>query len=182
MFGPPRVRPDVALVSFQGGSGDDSPSPRRWPDHLTYLDGRFDFSRALVNQFDAAGLYEALERRSVAMAACFPEAPTREAGRWMARTGARAEWREFSATWVGRMLGAMRSRTILVLGKKASMAMGLEDRWRDTRRDSRGWRAFGRAEIGDSPAVYCQHLSQGWKRQCVQASLAEVRRLIEADD
>lgn len=178
MFGPPMMRPDVALVSFQGGSGDRSPSRRSWPDRLKYLDGRFAFGQALRRQFDAAGLGGVLEKRTVAMAACFPEGPANEAGRWMAKTGARAEWREFSTAWVRRLLGAMHPRAVIVFGMKASGALGLEEAWRDVDSDSRGWRTFGRAEIADSAAVYCQRLSQGWSRQAVQRSLAEVRRIV----
>lgn len=178
MYGPPMVRPDVALVSFQGGGGDDSPSRRTWPGRLLYLDDHFAFGRTLRRQFDDAGLDEVLRERTVAMAACFPEARTSESGRWTSKSGPRAEWREFSSAWVRRMLAAMRPRAVLVFGTKASLALGLEERWRNVEQDSRGWRAFGRATIEDCPAVYCQHLSQGWMRRWVQMSLREVACLV----
>ena len=50
LYGPPMVRPDVALVSFQGGGGDRSPSRRTWPKRLLYLDDAFAFGRALCKQ------------------------------------------------------------------------------------------------------------------------------------
>ena len=178
LYGPPMVRPDLFLLSFQGGAGDDSPSNRIWPEKLLYLDDDFRFGGNLRTQFEAAGLTATLERRSVAMAACFPEAPSSEAGRWMAKTGAKAEWREFSVAWVRRIITATRPRAALVFGKKASEAMGIERAWREERRDARGWRGFGRAEIEGCPAVYCQHLSQGWRKDFVQMSLREVRRLL----
>ena len=91
LFGPPMLRPDVALVSFQGGAGDKTPSPRTWTERLVYLDDKFKFGQALRAQFQAAGLRETLETRTVAMAACFPEAPVSEAGRWCAKQGPNGE-------------------------------------------------------------------------------------------
>lgn len=178
MYGPPMVRPDLALVSFQGGGGDRSPSARSWPEKLLYLDDDFSFGEALRSQFAVAGMLETLERRTVAMASCFPEAPSCEAGRWMRKTGARANWRKFSVAWVRRMLAAMSPRVVLVFGKKASQAMGMEDEWRAEEWDSRRWRGFGRAEIEGCPALYCQHLSQGWTTDYVQMSIREAGRLI----
>ncbi|MYG12318.1 MAG: hypothetical protein F4171_05920 [Gammaproteobacteria bacterium] len=181
MYGPPMVRPDLALVSFQGGAGDDSPSGKRWPKKLLYLDDDFRFGEALRSQFALAEMSETLERRTVAMAACFPEAPQSEANSWMRKTGPKAEWREFSVAWVRQMVAAMRPQVVLVFGKKASEAMGLEGEWRDEERDSsRGWRGFGRTEIEGCPALYCQHLSQGWDGDYVQLSLREAGRLIRA--
>lgn len=182
MYGPPMANPDLMLVSFQGGSGDKSPSKPTWPERFRYLDSKFDFGRALRSQFREAGLYETLEKRTVAMAACFPEAPASESNRWMAKRGPRAEWREFSSNWVRRMVAAMHPRAVLLFGKKASKAVGLDDGWSDETFDSRGWRAFGRAELEGCPTVYCQHLSQGWSRQSVQTSLREVGRIIGAPD
>lgn len=178
MYGPPLVRPDLALVSFQGGGGDLSPSARSWPKKLLYLDDAFSFGCNLRSQFASAGMLETLEQRTVAMAACFPEAPSCEADRWMRKTGTKADWRKFSVTWVKRMLAAMSPRVILVFGKKASQAMGMEDEWCQEERDSRGWRGFGHAEVEGCPALYCQHLSQGWKTEYVQMSIREAGRLI----
>lgn len=182
LYGPPMARADLMLVSFQGGGGDSSPSRLTWPERLLYLDNEFDFGRALRSQFREAGLYETLATRTVAMAACFPEAPASESNRWMAKRGPRADWRAFSSNWVRWMVLAMRPRAVLVFGKKASQAVGLDDRWSDETLDSRGWRAFGRAELEGCPAVYCQHLSQGWGRECVQTSLREVGRIVGATD
>ena len=162
LYGPPMARPDLMLVSFQGGGGDSSPSNPTWPERLRYLDSEFDFGRALRSQFREAGLYETLATRTVAMAACFPEAPAAESNRWLAKHGARADWRAFSSNWVRRMVSAMRPRVVLLFGRKASKTLGLDDRWSDELLDTRGWRAFGRVELEGCPAVYCQHLSQGW--------------------
>ena len=179
-YGPPMVRPDIALVSFQGGAADRSPSRRSWPERLLYLDDTFDFGKVLRDQFAAAGLFETLQERTVAMAACFPEAPTSEAGLWSVKRGPRAEWREFSSSWVRRMLAVMEPRTVLVIGKKASDSLGLSASWNDMiRRKSDGHMVFGRAEIGRCPAVFCHHLSQGWDGPGVQRCLEEVKRIVD---
>ena len=181
MFGPPMVRPDVAIVSFQGGAGDRSPSMRTWPPRLAYLDDEFNFGKVLRHQFRKAGLYETLEHRTVAMAACFPEAPSGEAALWARQTGPRAQWREFSSHWVRRMLRAMRPRVVLVLGKNASMSVDLEGRWRDEkRRDSDRHRVFGRAEIEGCPAIYCHHPSQGLSGPWAQECLADLGRVLRS--
>ncbi|MDE0364793.1 MAG: hypothetical protein OXP09_04395 [Gammaproteobacteria bacterium] len=182
MYGPPMVRPDLAIVSFQGGGGDRTQSARSWPERLLYLDDDFIFGRTLRRQCAEAGLGATLEKRTVAMAACFPEAPSNQAGLWMAKSGARAEWRAFSVSWVRRMLAAMSPRSVVVFGTKASRAMEMEGDWRDEQRDARSWRTFGRAELEGCPAIYCQHLSQGWKRDHVQMSLREAGCLIKRHD
>ena len=182
MYGPPMVRPQLALVSFQGGGGARTETARSWPERLLYLDDAFDFGKTLRRECKTVGLSEVLEKRTVAMAACFPEAPRAEAGRWMVKSGARAEWRAFSVAWVRKMLAAMQPRAVVVFGMKASQAMGLEGHWGGEQRGARGWRAFGRSEVEGCPAVYCQHLSQGWEREHVQMSLRSAHRLIRRND
>ncbi len=180
LYGPPMVRPDVALVSFQGGGGDRSPLRLEWPDRLLYLDDEFKFGRELRRAFKEAGLYDTLEHRTVAMAACFPEAPTSEAGKWSAKGGPRADWREFSSCWVRRMLRAMQPCAVLVFGGRANEALGLADRWRDAEhRHTDEHLVYERTEIEDIPAVYCRHLSQGAARGEVQRCLLEIKRLVE---
>ena len=181
LYGPPLVRPDVFVVSFQGGGQDTSPSPRTWPKRLLYLDDPYRFGERLREHFCNAGLFETLEKRTVAMAACFPEARWFEAGRWAVKSGAKAEWREFSSNWVRRMLHAMRPRVVLVFGIKASDALGLKKAWRDVkRRGSDRHPVYGRAELEGFPAVYCHHLSRGASDSWVQKCLAEVKRLVDA--
>ena len=181
LYGPPMVRPDVFLVSFQGGGGDTSPSRRTWPPRLLYLDDSHKFGQVLRKNFREAGLYEMLEKRTVAMASCFPEALRDEASKWTRKTGPRAEWRRFSSSWVRRMIDAMRPRAVVVFGQKASDALGLNNQWRDAKDQPRRGMVFGHAEVEGCPAVYCHHLSQGWKKEEVQACLAEVKRIADAD-
>ena len=169
LYGPPMVRPDVFLVSFQGAGEDPSPSRPTWPQRLLYLDDPYRFGKALRKNFREAGLYEMLEKRTVAMAACFPE--DKDAKKWQKKHGPEAKWRKFSSAWVRRLIAAMRPRAVLVFGRAASNALGLKkDQWRDAR-----------AEVEGFPAVYCHHLSRGWDKEGVQACLAEVKRIVNAD-
>ncbi len=180
LYGPPLVQPDVFLVSFQGGGQDSSPSRRTWPKRLLYLDDTYRFGTQLRKGFRDAGLFETLEKRTVAMAACFPEARSSEADSWMVKQGPKAEWRVFSTNWVKRMLCATRPRVVLVIGSKASKALGLEDVWCDVEWRRGAGMVYGHAEIEGFPAVYCHHLSQGASTDGVQKCLAEVKRLVDA--
>ena len=184
LYGPPMVRPDVALVSFQGGCEDRSASRQTWPERLLYLNDDYRCGRILRCQFGCAGLGEMLEKRTVAMAACFPEAPGAQADKWSrGKSGPRAEWRKFSSDWVRRMLQAMRPRTVLVFGTKASEVLELADAWCDREyRDSDRHLVYGRAAIEGCPAVYCHHLSQGASGVSVQKCLHEVKRIVDGDE
>ena len=124
LYGPLLVRPDAFVVPFQGGGEDASSSRRTWPERLLYLCDCYRFGSALRKHFRQAGLFKTLEKRTVAMAACFPEVPASEAGSWMAKSGPKAEWREFSTNWVRRMLREMRPHMVLVFGGKANEALG----------------------------------------------------------
>ena len=182
LYGPPMMRPDVFLVSFQGGGKDRSPSRETWPEQLVYLCDTYEFGGALRRNFGAAGLSETLAKRTVAMAACFPEAPRAEASKWMVKKGPRAEWRVFSSDWARRMIAAMRPRVVLLFGSKASYALGLDNQWRDVQSQPHRGMVYGRGEVEGFPAVYCHHLSQGWAKDEVQTCLAEVKRIVNADE
>ena len=119
-----------------------------------------------------------LESSTVALAAVFPEARARDAAKWMAHTGPRAEWRTFSSGWVLRLLRAMRPRAVLVIGKNASVSLGIDDEWRNETIITRRGRVFARGQVLDAPAVYCHHLSQGCKDDEVARCLTEVRLLV----
>lgn len=189
LYGPPMVRPDVFLVSFQGGGGDPSSSLQTWPDKLLYLDDHYPdgtprkpndrFGETLQQSFRDAGLWETLTKRTVAMAACFPESAN--ADQWMVKQGPRAEWRKFSSAWVKRLIAAMRPRVVLVIGSKASKALEVHDQWCDVeRRESDSHMVYGRMKIEGFPAVYCHQLSQGWAKAEVQKCLCELKRIVNA--
>ena len=189
LYGPPMVLPDVFLVSFQGGGGDPSPSLRTWPDKLLYLDDHYPdgtprtrddrFGKTLRQNFCDAGLWETLTKRTVAMAACFPESAEPE--RWTDKQGPRAEWRKFSSAWVKCLIAAMRPRVVLVIGEKASKALEVHDEWHDVeRRESDRHMVYARMKIEGCPAVYCHHLSQGSAKVEVQKYLRELKRIASA--
>ena len=177
LFGPPLVRPDVFLVSFQGADQAPPPSRTCWPKCLLYLDDGYPFGRWLCNRFRCAGLSETLKKRTVAMAACFPEAKAGEQDSWL-KPGPKAKWREFSTKWVKRMIRKTRPRVVLVIGSNASKALELEDKWCDveTGAGSKG-RVYGYAKVEGFPAVYC-HGRRGASTADVQKCLDEVKRLI----
>lgn len=178
MFGPPMVKPDLVLVSFQGGAGDRSPTKWEWPDKLVYLDSRFAFGRNLTKLFNEAGHASMLKYRTTAITTCFPEARANDASKWIRKTGAYALWRNFSSNWARRMLRAMQPRSIIVFGKKASQSLGLEGCWSDVKRNGNGqW--YGHTEIEGCPAVYCHHLSQGYKKSQVHYCLRAVESIVK---
>ena len=179
LFGPPLVRPDVFLVSFQGAGEDCSESRTCWPERLLYLDDGYDFGGWLCNRFRCADLSETLKKRTVAMAACFPEAKAGEQDSWL-KPGPKAEWREFSTKWVKRMIRKTRPRVVLVIGSNASKALGLEDVWRDDVWRRHSGRVYGYAKVEGFPAVYC-HGRQGASNADVQKCLCKVKRLIAKD-
>ena len=177
LYGPPLVRPDVFLVSFQGGGEDSSQSCPTWPKRLLYLDDHYPFGTRLRKEFYDAGLCETLKKRTVAVAACFPEAKADEQRSWTYKRGPKADWRVFSAKWVKQMLRATRPRVVLVIGSNASKALGLEDVWRDDEWRRHSGRVYGHAEVEGFSAVYC-HGFQGASNADVQKCLDEVKRLI----
>lgn len=180
LYGPPMMRPDVFLVSFQGGGEDNSPSRKTWPEKLVYLSDPYKFGCTLRQNFCVAGLSETLAERTVAMATCFPEATSAEADKWMVKNGPRAEWRMFSSNWVKRMIVAMCPRAVLLFGDKASCALELRNQWRDVQLRPRRGMIYARGEVEGFPVVYCHHLSQGWAKEEVQMCLAEVKRIVNA--
>lgn len=177
LYGPPILRPNLALVSFQGGGGDPSSTLDSWPDRLLYLDDDYVFGRALRKHFREAGLYETLATSTVAMAACFPEAPASESQKWMARSGPRAKWREFSSAWVKRLVQAMQPHAVLVFGSKASTSLGMDDSWTRTEHAPGRGMVFGVGHFEGAPAVFCHHLSQGAANTEVQRCLSTAKAL-----
>ena len=179
LYGPPQLHPDLALVSFQGGAEDPSPSLRTWPPRLRYLDSPYRFGRKLRRHFADAGLSSVLESGTVALAAVFPEAPARDAAKWLARTGPRAEWRSFSSVWVRRLLRAMKPKAVLLFGQNASVSLGIDKDWHDETIIPRRGRVFARGWVCGAPAVYCHHLSQGCKDEEVARCLREIGLLVD---
>ena len=181
LFGPPLVRPDVFLVSSQGADQAPPPSRTCWPKSLLYLDDGYDFGRWLCNRFRCADLSETLKKRTVAMAACFPEAKADEQDSWIVKRGPKAEWLEFSTKWVKRMIRKTRPRVVLVIGSNASKALGLKNKWCPVElRPSDRHMVYGYAKVEGSHAVYC-HGRRGASNADVQKCLCKVKQLIAKD-
>lgn len=179
LYGPPMVTPELAIVTFQGGGGDRSTTQFTWPNRLLYIEDDCPFGRRLRKEFSSIGLYKVLEDSAVAIAACFPEAPAKEAGIWLRNSNPWLDWRQFSSSWVRRMIEAMQPRVVLVFGRKASQALDIDASWQDEQFDHRGWRTFGQMRFLGCSTIYCQHLSQGASKQGVGTSLSAVRRILQ---
>jgi hypothetical protein len=176
LYGPPMLQPDLAIITFQGG-GADNTLQTSWPQRLLYLDDEFPFGTKLREYSECAGLSPILQRSTVAIAAVFPQAPQSEASTWMASTGPKARWREFSVEWTKRLLLVQAPRVILVYGTKASEALNFH--WLDIeRKHKQNHMTFGRAIWNDIPAIFSRHLSSGCGRESAVNCLREVKKLL----
>jgi len=177
LYGPPIQRPDLFLISFQGG-GAAPVVYERWPERFRYLDNEhkpgnaFKFGRNLCVYSRQAGLYDVLATSTVAVPAVFPCGPGDFANCWLKGSGAYARWRRFSVEWVARMVDAFEPKAVLVFGKKAAEALGLSAQWRDVEvNPNNNFMTFGRARYGRTEAIFCGHLSQGYVGSAVVRSL-----------
>ena len=172
-YGPPIHKPDLLLVSFQGG-GADQVVQKTWPRKLLYLDSSEDFGRALRTLCRDAGLLPSLQSSTMALPTVFPQA--RKADRWEKGPAPYSVWREHSVCWVQRLAKAIRPKVVVVFGVRASRVFDI--RWKEERHDSRNWRTFGESTFEGAPTVYCQHLSQGYETSAVLRSLKYAKRLL----
>ena len=162
-YGPPIPEPDLLLLSFQGAGNTDASVNDTWPEKLRSLDSPSRFNRTLRGLCCETGLYSSLQSSAMAFPAVFPQAPSKEARRWMNKTGPRAKWRRHSAYWVKRLVKATKPKVIIVFGEKASKVLDIH--WDRVERNHRGHRrTFGVSEFQGAPAVFCAHLSQGYVR------------------
>jgi hypothetical protein len=157
------------LVSFQGG-GAAPIVYSHWPDRLLYLDDEhkpgsaFKFGRNLCTYARSVGLYDAIATRSLIIPAIFPGAPTSDAASWLTdTTGPKADWRRFLVSWIERFVDAAKPLAIVVFGRKASQALGIDSDWRGAEYNhAQGFLTSGSAEYRGVPTIFCGHLSQGY--------------------
>ena len=77
LYGPPIERPDLFLISFQGG-GAAPVIYDTWPERLLYLDDEyklgksFKFGRNLCTYAREVGIYQTIKESTVAVPAVFP--------------------------------------------------------------------------------------------------------------
>ncbi len=148
-----------------------------WPSRLLYLDDHFRFGTALRGLCRDTGLSASLESSAMAFPAVFPQAPSREAGRWMKKTRPHAQWRRHSADWVRRLVDAIRPKVVIVFGAKVSEVLNIN--WEDAEHvHKQGHQTFGLSTFRGSPAVYCHHLSQGCPMSEARKCFQHAKRLI----
>ena len=175
-YGPPIAEPDLLLLTFQGG-GACPEMQDTWPPSLLYRDDPHKFGKTLRRFCRETGLSTSLESSTMALPAVFPQAPSTEAGLWTRKTGPRSVWRRHSTDWVNRLTDAIRPKVVIVFGTKASEAFDI--RWEKQRHaDMRGSLTFGVSTFRGAPAVFCQHLSQGWSLSEVRRSFEHAKRLV----
>ena len=140
----------VVVVSVRGG-GADRIRQRTWPPQLLYTNGRHEFGRRMVRDFEGAGLRDVLEDSTVATNITFPQA--RGFDEWLRKPGS-GDWLERSLAWVEELILLMLPQVILTYGRFPFRY--LVGRWRNDRIELTEWRGV--------PLVCCGHLIQGATR------------------
>ena len=175
-YGPPISRPDMLLISFQGGANTHRDIHYTWPEKLLYLKSK-RFGAALRNRCRDTCLYRSLERSAMALPAVFPQASDGESGDWGDNAiGAYADWRAHSVHWVKRLTRQIHPKVVIVFGKNASQALGID--WKRKERTARGL-TFGVSTFEGYPAVFSMHLSRH-KKWAVNKSFEYAKGIIEA--
>lgn len=126
---PPRVI-DLVMVSFQNhdcGRPLFDPARRQpWPERLVHADETLDpfpFGERLRRVFAAHGLTGTLCERTLGINAVYPDAPVGDAEFWLCGEGSYGAWRRFSTDWTGLLIEQIRPKAVLLLGRKAALAM-----------------------------------------------------------
>ena len=167
LYGPPMLDPKVMIVSLQGGGKDGKAPQTTWPGELAYLDGRHEFGRRLVRDFDGAGLGHILRGSTVATNLAFPQASRFAA--WLRSAGARG-WMDQSAAWLERLLALMRPAVLLTYGKEPFERLtGRRKRNRVEETTRRG-----------IPLIGCGHLIQGATLADRVEAISRVKKLIDS--
>ena len=165
LYGPPIPNPKVMIVSLQGGGKDGKAPQTTWPGELAYLDGRHEFGRRLVRDFDKGGLGDVLRRNTVATNLAFPQAE--RFAPWLRTPGAQA-WLERSAAWMDRLIALIRPKLLLTYGKDSFERLSgrpKRNRIEETKRNG-------------IPLIGCGHLIQGARLDERAEAIDRVRRLI----
>lgn len=158
-YGPVKWKPDLALVTFQGG-GADKTVQKEPPTEFLYAKDPYKFGAAVRRYSQEAGILEVIQSNAVAHPVVFPQGPTAESGKWMARSGPRSTWRNLSLDHLGKLLSAQAPKVVMVFGTKASELLEID--WEDgVNNHPQGHLTFGLGKILGIPAVYCHHLSIG---------------------
>ena len=169
LYGPPILKPKVMIVSVQGGGADGKSPQTTWPSELAYLDGRHEFGRRLIRDFDNAGLGQVLRQSTVATNLAFPQAA--EFGKWQRTSGAQA-WLEKSASWAKRLIMLMDPTMLLTYGTPSFER--LTSKRKRCKVEETQWNGM--------PLVGCGHLTRGARREERADAMERVKRLIGSQD
>ena len=177
-YGPPISKPDLLLLTFQGG-GESPVVQETWPRRLLYANDTYKFGTTLRGLCHDTELSYSLQSSAMAFPAVFPQAPSSEAGRWMKKTGPHSDWRRHSAEWVERLVEAINPRVVIVFGNKTSEVFNI--RWEKIERiHAQGHQTFGVSTFQGVPAVFCHHLSQGFVKSEALKCFRYAKGLISA--
>jgi len=129
LYGAPPPAIDLVMVSLQNHDCERpmfDPAGQPWPERLVHADEASDpfaFGARLRRVFAAHGLTRTLRERTLAINAIYPDAPREEADLWLHGDHARGAWRRFSTTWTALIIEQVRPKAVLLLGRKASVAI-----------------------------------------------------------
>jgi hypothetical protein len=129
LYGAPPALIDLIMVSFQNHDCAwpmFDPERRPWPERLVHADeGRdpFPFGERLRRVFAAHELMGTLCERTLGINAVYPDAPLSDSEFWLRGEGSYGAWRRFSTNWTGVLIEQVRPKAVLLLGRKAALAM-----------------------------------------------------------
>jgi hypothetical protein len=129
LYGAPPATIDLVMVGFQNhdcGRPMFDPAGKPWPERLVHADERrdpFPFGGRLRRVFAAHGLTKTLRERTLAINAVYPDGPLRDSEFWLRGEGSYGAWRRFSTNWTALVIEQIRPKAVLLLGRKASLAI-----------------------------------------------------------
>ena len=130
LYGAPPAAIDLIMVSFQNHDCArpmfDPARRQPWPDGLVHADEGLDpfpFGERLRRVFESHGLTTTLRERSLGINAIYPDAPLSDSEFWLCGEGSYGVWRRFSTSWTALLIEQIRPKAVLLLGRKAAIAM-----------------------------------------------------------
>ena len=135
-YGPPLPNPDLLFLSFQGAGNTSRRVQDTWPQKLRCLDSQSKFNTTLRDMCYHTELFSSLQSSAMAFPTVFPQALSKEAGRWMRKTGPYPVWRDHAKFWVERLVKVIKPKVVIVFGVKASKVFDIS--WEDVEHNHGG--------------------------------------------